>query len=251
MTTLAYSIENAPPEITAIAASLSIERIAVVPPRFYTRRIDDARTFSHTKAEGNLIEIAAICDGASIIITDIEKQHRSAIRNPDSSPEQFIAAARQYIACWEWFHDHWPTAKRFSWNLVNAREPGVFARGEDLVLSELDGFAVSCYVRDKGNWYSVREQIIAHAKSLVDRFPNKIVIAGVHERYKDPNADGTARTLVPVPRDMIRPMVRVALQADVVQLWSNSYAVDLADPVELVNAQVVEVMAEMRIQAEE
>ncbi len=83
---LTYWIDSAPAEIEAIAESLGVERIAYVPPRYYTKgnpAKGTPRTFSREKAEENLDAIKAICDGATWIISDIEQKHRHVVRHPD------------------------------------------------------------------------------------------------------------------------------------------------------------------------
>ncbi len=250
---LGYSIENAPPEIDTIAEALGIDRIAYVKPALYTRGNADrtVRTFNREKAEQRLAEIAAICDGATWIITDIEKKHRAAVRHPDKySDAEVKEAVDQYIACWSWFRSRWPDAKVFEWNLVNAREPGRYTLGEQLVLKYLDGFAVSIFYRRKQDWQPVREQVVAHANSLVAG-TDKIVIAGIHERHND-HRPGKRNKQAPIPREIVGPMVEVALKADVVMFWSNTFGDRLLpEPLPLTNARVVEMMAEMRLKAAE
>ena len=252
MTILTYSIESAPAEIHSIASALDIERLAEVPPRFYTRLNADQtfRTFDREKAERKLTEIAAICDGATWIVTDIEKKHRAAIRHPDNySDVEVEEAVTQYIACWSWFRSHWPDALIFEWNLVNARKPGVYTFGEKLILKHLDGFAVGVFYRDKANWQRVRERLVAHANSLVEG-TDKIVIAGIHEKYNAHQPDGPSKQIA-IPREIVVPMVEVALEADVVMLWSNTFRKTIDEPMSIVNARVVEMMAAMRLQNEE
>lgn len=251
-TRLAYSIENAPPEIEAKAESLGIERIAYVKPALYTRGNADrtVRTFNREKAEQRLAEIAAICDGATWIITDIEKKHRDAVRHPDRfSGAEVKEAVDQYIACWSWFRSHWPDAMIFEWNLSNAREAGRNTFAEKLILKHLDGFAVSVFYRHKRNWQEVRGQVVAHANSLVAS-NDKIVIAGIHEKYNAHQPDGTSKS-TPVPSEIVDAMVEVALEADVTFLWSVTYARIAVDPLAVTNARIELVLTKMRSKAAE
>ena len=253
MIILTHSILNAPPEIEATASALGIGPIAYVPPKLYTHRIGDVRTFDQAKAERKLPEIEAICDDALWIFTDIEKEHRDRIRRTQNySDRQVKESGDQYIECWSWFRTHWPDAKLFEWNLVNARESGVYEDGEQLILAHLDGFAVSLFYRDQAKWLRDREAIVAHAKSLVAG-SGKIVIAGIQEQYKRHNADGTT-TRTPIPREFVDAMVGTALDADGVMLWSKTYDTQFpptGNELYLANARVVEMLAEMRLQNEE
>lgn len=252
MTILTYAIDNAPAVIHSIASALGVERIAEVPPRYYTRANADKtiRTFDREKAERNFDKIAAICDGATWIITDIEKKHRDAVRHPDNFNDSEVKeAVDQYIACWSWFRSNWPNALIFEWSLSNAREPGRNTFAEKLILKHLDGIAVSCFWHDKANWPIVRRQIIAHANSLVAS-TDKIVIAGIREQYNVHNADGTSTT-TPVPRAIVDTIIEVSLDARLVMFWSNTYRKFIDDPMSTVNARIVEMLAEMRLQSEE
>lgn len=261
---LTYWIDNAPAEIEAIAESLGIERIAYVPPRYYTK--GQPRTFNREKAEKNLDAIKAICDGATWIISDIEQKHRHVVRHPNHYTETEVKeAVEQYVACWSWFRSHWPNALLFEWNLSNRREAGAYTFAEKLILKHLDGFAVSLFWRDKANWRDVRERIVAHANALVAPH-DKIVIAGIGERYKIERENGKAE-FAPVPREIIDAMIEVALGGDVVFLWSIAYKrlpdrpgsrsvltekLNGADnPLAQVNAHMVLMLAEMRLKAAE
>ena len=251
-TILTYAIDDAPTAITVVAEALGIQRIAEVRPHLYTRVNTDRtiRTFDRERAEQNLAAIAAICDGATWIVTDIEKKHRDAIRHPDNfSDAEVEEAEQQYIACWSWFRSHWPNALIFEWNLVNAREPGRYTDGESLVLKHLDGFAIGVFYRDKANWREVREQVVAHANSLVAG-TDKIVIAGIHEKHNKHQPDGSSKQIA-IPREIVAPMVEIALEADVVMLWSNTFRKTIDEPMSIVIARVVEMLAAMRLQNEE
>lgn len=262
---LAHAILDAPPEIEAIAASLGIEQIAFVPHSFYTTGTPEVRTFNIEKANKKLDTISAICDGATWIVTDIEKKHRDVIRRPDKySDAEVKAAVEQYVACWSWFRSHWPSAKIFEWNLTNAREADVYTFAENLVLKHLDGFAVSIFYRDKNNWQRVREEVVAHADSLVAG-TDKIVIAGIHERHKIKHEGGVTE-FAPLSRDIVDAMIEVALGADIVFFWSPTYKridnpagsanvlseilAGVDNPEQQINARVVLVLAEMRLKAE-
>ena len=251
-TILTYAIDDAPTAVTVVAEALGIQRIAEVRPHLYTRVNGDRtiRTFDRERAERNLEAIKAICDGAVWIITDIEKKHRDVIRRPDNySDVEVEEAVTQYIACWSWFRSHWPDALIFEWNLVNAREAGRYTDGEELVMKHLDGFAVSVFYRKKANWQEVRERVVAHANSLVAG-TGKIVIAGIHEKYNKHQPGGSSKQIA-IPRDIVAPMIEVALEADVVMLWSNTFRKAIDEPMSIVIARVVEMLAKMRLQNEE
>ena len=151
-TILTYAIDDAPAVVTAVAEALGIQRIAEVRPHLYTRVNADRtiRTFDRERAERKFDEIAAICDGATRIVTDIEKKYRDVIRRPDDySDVEVKEAVTQYIECWSWFRSHWPEAMIFEWNLVNARKSGVYTFGEELVMKHLDGFAIGVFYREE------------------------------------------------------------------------------------------------------
>ncbi len=243
MTQLTHAIEEAPRVILKAAKSLGIQQIVRVPPRLYTKKLDDIRTFNLERAERNFEEIDDLCDRSPIIITDIENEHRDRVRRPFEYADVLVSASiNQYIACWSWFRSHWPDAKLFEWNLTNSREPGRHDLAEQLVLNNLDGFAVSCFYRRKGNWFDVRQQVVAHAKSLVEG-TDKIVLAGIHEMHND----DTLRKKVPVPRHIVDLMVTVALQADVAMLWSITFT-DPIDNLAVAHARVLEVLVGMALQ---
>ncbi len=264
---LAYWIANAPAEIEAIAESLGVERIAYVPPRYYTKgnpAKGTPRTFSREKAEENLDAIKAICDGATWIISDIEWEQRRIVRRPQDYSEATVkATVDQYVACWSWFRSHWPNALVFEWNLTNAGKPGVATFAEQLVLKHLDGFAISIFWHDRAKWRDVVGRSVAHANALVAPH-DKIVICGIWERYKIQHDDGVSE-IAPVPREGVDAMIEVALGGDVVFFWSNSHRRFASsgskkvlteimnegdDPLPGINAHVVRVLAEMRLRAE-
>lgn len=222
-TQLAYAIGNPPTAIVATAGALDIPPIGFVPPKFYTSGKD--RTWDRAKAERNLDAITAIVDGSKRIILDTEGKNRDRVRHPDRYPELEVkASANQFVAGWSWFRSHWPDKWIFEWNLCNAKEAGVYPFAEQLVLKHLDGFAISLYWQDRATWPITRGQMIAHAQSLVAG-TDKIVIGGIWDRYKVRHDEDDIIEYRPVSHENVHVMIDVAMDCDVVFLWSNTYSI--------------------------
>lgn len=264
---LRYALLEAPPEIEATAEALGLERIAYVRPSLYTK--SDPRRWDQEKAERNFAAIAAICDGAAWIITDLEWLPRRIIRWPENyTPAQLRWAVNEnFLPMWAWFRSHWPAAKLSEWNLNNAFDSDQYPIAERLVINYLDAFDVGMFALYHADWKDRNKRILAHAIELSKKH-GKPVITSVAERYTVRHDDGISES-APLPHDVMHEMVEIAVSpgVDVAWAWSRTYAIYFWDkpnprdvltevmrgdehPLESINAQSVLLPAQMRLRVQ-
>lgn len=265
-TDLRHAILKAPESIQAIASEWGINPIAYVRPGLYTNPSD--RSWNEHKAERNLAEIKLICDGADIIITDMEKEPRRRVLHPDDyEPEEVNWAINDnFVPMWKWFRARWPKAKLSEFGLSRGRFDGEFELADELIIKHLDALDVSAYGKpDRTSWPHLIKGRIQHARELADEH-DKLVVTWIWDRYKKYHQQDEATEFRPLPTDIREQMLNMAIAAgiDVTVFWSNCYHIlDAGKPeryltesvnhtaeeaLVLVDAQAVRLLAEMRLQ---
>ncbi|MCH7792403.1 MAG: hypothetical protein IID31_09020 [Planctomycetes bacterium] len=191
------------------------------------------------------------------------------VRDPDSYEKHEVRwALQQYIQMFGWFRSRWPDAKLSAYNLSPSSPGHTFPLAEMLGLRFTDSIDVSMYWNAKENWRDSRQQIMSYAVEL-GRQHDLPVIVWVWDRYLIWNNDRTVATYKPLSYEAVEQMVELAISegVDIVVLWSNTYGLltvdssriieetinrdDDDDPLPAINARMVQLMAEMRLRAEQ
>lgn len=264
---LRYAILEAPPVMEATAEALGMGRIGFVRASLCFKW--RPWRFDEDKAERNIVAISAICDGADIIVTDLEGEFRRRVRDPERyTKAQVTEAEDNFAAMRQWFKERWPKAQLSEWSLSARSWNRTHPNAEKMVIEHLDFIDVSLFWKPGVRWHDRRTAMLKHAVML-GREHEMPVMVWVQTRYTIRHDDG-AKEYAPLAPEAIDEMVELALSegVDIVVLWGHDYVIlfaepnadkylsemfgndDAADVLAQVNAQIVLLMAKIRLHSE-
>ncbi|MEE8154059.1 MAG: hypothetical protein V3T53_03750 [Phycisphaerales bacterium] len=216
------AIQDAPPEVEAMAETIGFERFAYVPPRLYT--LWNPKRFDRATFHANLAQIKAICRGAEWIGTDLEGRPRDIIRHPnDYGRTEVNAAKEQFRTMWAAFHDVFPDARQLEYNWDGSRP--LMA---ELLLQHLDAVSPSVYITTNPESLSVKTRRLNEAICFGAEH-DLPVIAWTWGRRKVKAPDDDEVVLYePLPDDLLAAMLDLATSDGVYGLifWDNTYPLE-------------------------